>query len=312
MMRRIALRGTDLSLSPIALGTVKAGIAWSGREADALLDAYLDMGGNVLDTARVYTPPKEGCGEQVLGQWLRHSGKRRQVVLVSKGGHPKLDSMTVPRMDRASMTADLEDSLRALGVDEIDLYLYHRDDPATPAGELVEQMEDFRRAGKIRWYGCSNWTTPRMEEAAAYAKAHGLSGFVANECLFNVGIRHMGPLADKTMVAADEAMLAYHRAAGMGMLAYCGLCSGYFHRLAAEGPEAVRGKKYDTPGNRRVAERLNAVCRDYGVTLSQAELAFLLAQPFDTVALAGVSRAEQLTDLMGAMALNIPIEAYEA
>lgn len=312
MTRRIALRGTDLSLSPIALGTVKAGIAWSGREADALLDAYLDMGGNVLDTARVYTPPKEGCGEQVLGQWLRHSGKRRQVVLVSKGGHPKLDSMTVPRMDRASMTADLEDSLRALGVDEIDLYLYHRDDPATPAGELVEQMEDFRRAGKIRWYGCSNWTTPRMEEAAAYARAHGLAGFVANECLYNVGVRHMGPLTDKTMVAADEAMLAYHRAAGMGMLAYCGLCSGYFHRLAAEGPEAVRGKKYDTPGNRRVAERLNAVCRDYGVTLSQAELAFLLAQPFDTVALAGVSRAEQLTDLMGAMALNIPIEAYEA
>lgn len=312
MTRRIALRGTDLSLSPIALGTVKAGIAWSGREADALLDAYLDMGGNVLDTARVYTPPKEGCGEQVLGQWLRHSGKRRQVVLVSKGGHPKLDSMTVPRMDRASMTADLEDSLRALGVDEIDLYLYHRDDPATPAGELVEQMEEFRRAGKIRWYGCSNWTTPRMEEAAAYARAHGLAGFVANECLYNVGVRHMGPLTDKTMVAADEAMLAYHRAAGMGMLAYCGLCSGYFHRLAAEGPEAVRGKKYDTPGNRRVAERLNAVCRDYGVTLSQAELAFLLAQPFDTVALAGVSRAEQLTDLMGAMALNIPIEAYEA
>lgn len=312
MTRRIALRGTDLSLSPIALGTVKAGIAWSGREADALLDAYLDMGGNVLDTARVYTPPKEGCGEQVLGQWLRHSGKRRQVVLVSKGGHPKLDSMTVPRMDRASMTADLEDSLRALGVDEIDLYLYHRDDPATPAGELVEQMEEFRRAGKIRWYGCSNWTTPRMEEAAAYARAHGLAGFVANECLYNVGVRHMGPLTDKTMVAADEAMLAYHRAAGMGMLAYCGLCSGYFHRLAAEGPEAVRGKKYDTPGNRRVAERLSAVCRDYGVTLSQAELAFLLAQPFDTVALAGVSRAEQLTDLMGAMALNIPIEAYEA
>lgn len=312
MTRRVALKGTDLRLSPIALGTVKAGIAWSGREADALLDAYLDMGGNVLDTARVYTPPHEGCSEQVLGDWLRRSGKRDRVVIVSKGGHPAIESMTTPRMDRASMTADLEASLRALGTDVIDLYLYHRDDPATPAGVLVEQMEDFRRAGKIRWYGCSNWTTPRMAEAAAYAQAHGLPGFAANECLYNVGVRHMGPLPDKTMVAADDAMLAHHRVTGMGMLAYCGLCSGYFHRLMAEGVEAVRGKKYDTPGNRRVAERLNAVCRDYGVTLSQAELAFLLAQPFDTVALAGVSRVEQLTDLMGAMALSIPLSAYEA
>lgn len=311
MMRRVLLRGTDLELSPIALGTVKAGIAWSGSEADRLLDMYLDLGGNVLDTARVYTPPKEGCSEQVLGEWLQSSGKRHQVVIVSKGGHPRLDSMTVPRMDAASMSADLEASLRALHVDEIDLYLYHRDAPGMPVGMLLEQMESFRRAGKIRWYGCSNWTTARMEEAAVYAKTHHLTGFVANECLYNIGVRHMGPLTDKTMVAADEAMLAYHRATGMGMLAYCGLCSGYFHRLAAEGPKAVQGKKYDTPGNRLVAECLNNVCREYGVTLSQAELAFLLAQPFNTVALAGVSRVEQLTDLMGAMSLNIPLEAFD-
>lgn len=311
MKHDMLLRGTDLRVSPIALGTAKAGIAWSGREADALLDAYLDMGGNVIDTARIYMPPTPGCGEEVIGHWLRHSGRRQDVVLMTKGGHPPIEAMHTNRMSQREMTEDLNASLQALGTDYVDVYFYHRDDPSQPAGELVERMEDFRREGKIRWYACSNWTTERMREADDYARAHGLRGFVANQCCYNVGTRHMRSLADDTLVAADEAMRVYHQAADNTMMPYCGLCEGFFHHLASQGPEAVRGRQYYSEGNLRVAEGLEALCEKYHATLTQAELGFLLTRPFPVVALAGVSRLEQLPDIMGAAEIPFRPEDFE-
>ena len=92
------------------------------------------------------------------------------------------------------MRQDLELSLAALGTDYIDVYFYHRDNEAIPAGELIEIMEEFRKEGKIRYYACSNWSTARMKEADAYAASKGYRGFVANEALFNIASASMRPL----------------------------------------------------------------------------------------------------------------------
>ncbi|MDO4837161.1 MAG: aldo/keto reductase [Clostridia bacterium] len=303
MQHDIAIPGTDLQVSPVALGTVKAA-TWMQHEADTIFNTYLEHGGNIIDTARVYTPPSIGVSEERIGQWLRSSHKRNQVVLVTKGGHPDVQHMHTSRMDPAAMRRDLEQSLRALCTETIDLYLYHRDDEHQSVGKLLECMEQFRREGKIRWYGCSNWRTSRLKEAWQYAQEHDLRGFAANQCEYNVGVRYMKPAKDDTMVAADEEMLSFHEKSQFALMAYCSLCGGFFHKLSAHGVDAVREKRYLTEQNLKVADRLAALQAKYHASLSQVELGFLLTQPFPTTALAGVSNPEQLYDLMNVQ--NIP------
>lgn len=193
-MDRIKIKDTDLELSRLGLGCVKAGVKWAGQEAFDLFDAFLDMGGNVYDTARVYSdwiPSERGRSERVLGKWLAHSGKRHDIVLVSKGGHPDMTGpdpdMHKSRVSERCLKYDLEESLRVLGTDYIDIYFYHRDNEEVPVSELIDIMEDFKKQGKIRYYACSNWTTTRMKEADAYAASKGYRGFVANEALYNIG-----------------------------------------------------------------------------------------------------------------------------
>ncbi|MFR8351978.1 MAG: aldo/keto reductase [Blautia obeum] len=190
-MKKITIKNTDLELSPMGMGCVNAGIKWDGEDAFRIFDAFLDMGGTVYDTARVYAdwiPPEIGRSERVLGQWLHKSGKRHDIILVSKGGHPDMTpavpNMHASRISAENMRHDLELSLRALGTDYIDVYFYHRDNEAIPASELIEVMEEFRKEGKIRYYACSNWSTARMRVADAYAAPKGYCGFVANAALF--------------------------------------------------------------------------------------------------------------------------------
>ena len=158
-MNRIKIQDTDLELSRLGLGCVKAGVKWDGQEAFNLFDAFLDMGGNVYDTARVYSdwiPSERGRSERVIGQWLAQSGKRHDIILVSKGGHPDMTKpnpdMHQSRINERSVRYDLEESLRVLGTDYIDIYFYHRDNEEIPVSELIDLMEDFRQQGKIRYY----------------------------------------------------------------------------------------------------------------------------------------------------------------
>ena len=211
MIKRIRIPETDIEMFPFGLGTTGAGLVWDGADADRLFDAFLDNGGSLIDTAHVYSDwvkPEKARSERVIGDWLERSGKRNRVVLVTKGGHPDMTvdnpDTHISRMTKADMVSDLEDSLKKLRTDHIDIYFYHRDDLNQSVEELIETMEEFRREGKIRYYGCSNWTTARIKEADAYCRKKGYRGFAANQCLLNLGYKYMNPLEDDTLVYVDE------------------------------------------------------------------------------------------------------------
>ncbi|MBQ8653685.1 MAG: aldo/keto reductase [Clostridia bacterium] len=306
MADRLLVPDTDLTLDRIIFGSVRFGTdRCVETTAHQLLDAYLDMGCRTVDTARIYLPPTPGCGEEVIGRWIRRTGRRHDLTLMTKGGHPEIQTMHTPRMTRADMESDLHDSLRALQTDYVDVYYYHRDDVSIPVGELIETMEDFRRAGKIRYYACSNWTTARMQEADAYAAAHGYRGFVANQCLYNAGVGHMNPPGDDTLCAADENMIAYHSASKNVMTPYSGLAGGYFQRLLDD-PSAAARSNYHTPGNICAARRMEEIARRYDATLTQTVLGFLLTRPFPVAALAGSSSLSHLQETM--QTLHIPFQ----
>ena len=317
-MDRIKIKDTDLELSRLGLGCVKAGVKWAGQEAIDLFDAFLDMGGNVYDTARVYSdwiPYERGRSERVLGQWLAHSGKRHDIVLVSKGGHPDMTGpdpdMHKSRVSERCLKYDLEESLRVLGTDYIDIYFYHRDNEEVPVSELIDIMEDFKKQGKIRYYACSNWTTTRMKEADAYAASKGYRGFVANEALYNIGEPWMKPMADDTLVIMDKEMQKYHEENPRNLaMPYSAACNGFFHKLFANGRSAVSGSEYYTEGNLRNAERLHELMEEYGISVTQAVLGYLTCQKFTCLPLYGPRNIADLKEAMETFRIPFRMEDY--
>lgn len=305
-MDRIKIKDTDLELSRLGLGCVKAGLRWDGKEAFNLFDAYLDMGGNVFDTARVYSdwiPSETGRSERVIGQWLSQSHKRQEIVLLTKGGHPdmrgKNPDMHKTRISAENMRNDLELSLKALGTDYIDIYFYHRDNEAISAAELTEIMEQFRKEGKIRYYACSNWSTQRMKEADDYARSMGYRGFVANEALFNIGQACMNPMADDTLAALDKEMQQYHRENPSNLaIAYSSVCNGFFHKLLSGKIEEIQNSEYYTQGNLKVGKSIAGIMEKYGVSVTQAVLGFFACQDFTCLPLYGPRNIEDLKEAM--------------
>src|SRR5262249_12756538 len=140
----------------------------------ALLDTWLELGGNVVDTAHVYSG---GNSERALGRWIADRGTGDQLVIIDKGAHPNADRKRVTPED---ITCDLRDNLARLKVDCIDLYLLHRDDPEVPVGPIVAALNSHLRAGRLRAFGGSNWSPERLEEASRFAADRGLEGFTAS------------------------------------------------------------------------------------------------------------------------------------
>ena len=263
MEKRFLIPGTDLSVYPIGLGTVDAGLRWDGADADRIFDTYLGQGGNLIDCAHVYSdwvPDEKARAERVLGDWLTRSGKRNEVTLITKGGHPDMVGPNADthksRMTHADMVEDLNASLKQLRTDHIDIYFYHRDNRAQSVEEEIETMEGFVKEGKIRYYGCSNWDVDRMKAADTYCKQKGYRGFVADQSLLNLGMKFMNPLPDDTLRYTKGEAFEYHVNTPTNLeMPYMGNCSGFFHIYAAQGEAGVKNNPYFTPGNLKVAQR---------------------------------------------------------
>ncbi len=307
MTKNLVIPNTELgAIYPLGLGTTAAGLKWIGEDADRLFDLFLENGGNLIDTARVYSdwvPGVIGRSEKTIGDWLASSGKRDQVILMTKGGHASMlempPDMHQVRLSREEMSKDLELSLGALQTDCIDIYLYHRDDGQRPVEELVETMQDFVHQGKIRYYGCSNWKLSRIQEADSYCKKQGYRGFVVNEVLFNIGTAHMDPPMDDTLVWADAATRAWHKENPQTLAAaYFGNCGGFFQQYLEGGETAVRDTAYLTEGNRATARRISELTQKYGVSILQVVLGFFTQLDFPCLPLFGPRNAENLKEAM--------------
>ena len=294
---------SNLSIFPIVLGSVGFGKEVDDKTSDEIIRKYISLGGNVIDTARVYV---EGESEKALGRWFKSSGLRNELVLITKGGHPEFKSMHTSRMSEADMRSDLEESLTALCTDTIDLYFFHRDDLNQPVWESIEIMEKFVKEGKIRYYGCSNWKASRIEEALVYSREHGYQGFSANQMLFNIASQYMKPFSDDTMCEMDGEMKRVHKEYPILSMPYFSVCSGFFYILKAKGEDAVRSSPYYTPENMLVANRVFELAEAYKTNITMVLLRFFFAQGFKNCPLYGPTIADQLNDLKDLF--NVPFK----
>ena len=296
-MQLLRIDPLPLPLSRLALGTL--GFSPATRDRDyAVLDAWVEAGGTVIDTAHVY---EDGGAERLVGSWLRdRPGTREQLVLVTKGAHPDGDRARVTPADIAS---DLRDSMDRLG-GPVDLYLLHRDDPAVGVAEVIDALDAHRRAGDIAAFGVSNWTLPRIEEANAYAAGRGVAGICCNSPHLSLAVQNEPPWPG-CLSATDAESRAWHERTGMPLLAWSAQAGGFFAG-AGEGAPRV----YDNAPNRERRARAEQLGRRTGSTANAVALAWVLAQPFPTIAVIGPHSVEHLrASLTG---LDVTLSARDA
>jgi aryl-alcohol dehydrogenase-like predicted oxidoreductase len=312
-MRYHTLPGTELHVAAICMGSTSIGSAIDPATSFRLLDVYAEAGGNFVDTASVYAnwlPVEKHASEKTIGRWLKQSGRREQFVVATKGAHPELATMHIARMSRREIEADLNASLRNLQTDVIDLYWLHRDDPTQPVEDILETMNAQVRAGKIRHFGCSNWSAARITAAQQAAADMGVDGFVADQMMWSLAVIDPAGIPDKTTVAMNPELYAYHMQSGMAALAYSSQAGGLFHKLVA-GNDAV-GRAYPLGPNRERLKRVQSLCAQTGLTITQVVLGFLMAQPFVTVPIVGCRTEAQLRDSLTAADVTLTPEQVDS
>jgi aryl-alcohol dehydrogenase-like predicted oxidoreductase len=298
---------TDLAVSPLVLGGNMLGSRLDHDASVALLDAYAAAGGTLVDTAAVYAdwvPEVErGCSEKTIGRWLR-ARPGTSVGVATKGGHPDLAAPSGPRLGAADVRHDVEQSLDRLGLDTLDLWLAHRDDPSLPVAEILGPVERLRAEGLLRWYGVSNWTTKRVAEAVRLRDAGDAPGLAATQCAFAAA----SPRADRTpadLVAADDAMLDVHATGGLALLAYSAAAKGWFAGSAGS------QEAYDSPANRKVRERVRSVAVEVGAEPGQVALAVLLGLDLPLRLVVGCSSVARMEESVAALALPLTAQQRE-
>jgi aryl-alcohol dehydrogenase-like predicted oxidoreductase len=304
---------TNLTASVLCLGTAEFGSAVDEPSSEKLIDTYLDAGGNVLDTAEIYAawlPDGEHRSETFLGNWLRTRKNRDQLIISTKGAHPRLANMDKPRMSKPVVEADLDSSLQRLGIDHVDIYWLHRDDPNTPVEEVMLMLEDFRKAGKIRYSGLSNWTQPRAEAARAAAEKLGVECFI--------GIQNQWSLAkadaskgDKTWAYTDKSYGQWHTHHNIAAFPYTPQANGYFRRLEngtlAKASELVKGL-FDSPQNQERFKRIKTLQSSTGLSVGAIVLGYLVNQAFPAFPIVGPKTTADLLDSVEAAKATLSLE----
>jgi len=299
-MNLLPLPGTDLEVSSLALGTAGLGIGDSEKEAERLLDCFVSHGGNIIDTARIYSdwvPGEIGRSERVIGDWLAQSGHRQNLVLTTKGGHPPLGAMHVNRLTAPELIHDVDLSLSALRTDFIDLYWLHRDHADQPVEETIDILNAIVRTGKIRYFGASNWTAHRIAAANAYASRRQLHGFVASQPGWNIGMAGTAGFADPSILAMKGEEAAAQQALAIAIIPYSAQANGFFsRRFAGQTNSELSGGAafYATPENEPVVARVAQLCHQYDCTANAVVLAYLMRQPTTVIPVIGCRHQEQL------------------
>lgn len=282
--------GVTKPVSRLVQGTMLLG---SDVEADsfALLDAVVEAGCTAFDVAHVYGG---GAAERMFGRWLRDRGVREQIVIVGKGAHHNADRARVTPFDIA---ADLHDSLARMQVEQIDLYLLHRDDPAVPVGPIMEALNHWQRAGLITAFGASNWHHERIDEANRYALEHDLMPFAASSPNFSLADQREAPWPGCVTISgpAGAAVRAWYTHASMPLITWSSLAGGFWSgRFRRDNVDTFTHdadrlciRCYASPENFERLDRATALAAAKNVTLPQIALAYVLNQPLPIFALVG-------------------------
>ncbi len=308
-MEKRKLGNSGMEVPPICLGGNVYG--WTLNEADTFrqLDSALAAGLNFIDTADVYSRwaagHKGGESETILGNWFAKSGKRKEIILATKVGMDMGDGKQGLKADYIRRA--VEDSLRRLQTDYIDLYQAHKDDSSTPLEETLGAFTKLIEEGKVRHIGASNYTGSRLAEALEISQKNGLAKYVSLQPHYN--------LMERKEFESD--LLTAVEKYNIGVIPYFALAAGFLtgkYRSKQDAEKAARGGmvgKYLNERGFAVVQALDAVAKEHQSNPARVALAWLLAQPGVTAPIASATSEKQLEDLIAAPKLKLSPEAIK-
>ena len=290
---------TDFSIYPLCLGGNVFG--WSADEAQShdVLDAFVSHGGNFIDTADVYSEwkvgNKGGESEAIIGSWLKKRNNRSEIVIATKVA--KLS--TRPGLKASNIKAAVDDSLKRLQTDYIDIYYAHEDDQTTPLEETLEAFTEIIKSGKVRYIAASNYSAPRLEEALKVSHDNNFAQYIAVQNHYNLLERKD---YESTMVPT---MQKY----GISGIPYFALARGFLSGKYRKGyvVDSVRAggvASYFNDSGYALIEKLEALAQKYNTSISAISIAWLRAQPTISAPIASARTVDQLREIMPLVALT--------
>lgn len=309
-MQKRSLGSSEVLVPPFVFGGNVFGWGVDEQQAFKLLDLLLEKGVDTIDTADIYSYWAGGSGgesETIIGKWMRARGNREQVIIHTKGGAPDAPGeFAHADLSAAYLTKAVEGSLRRLGTDYIDLYYVHFDDNKTPPEETLGAFQKLIEQGKIRAIGASNYGPERLRQALAVADENNLPRYACLQTHYNLYER------SEYETELEELCLSE----GLGVLSYYSLASGFLsgkYRSEADlDKSAARGSsvaQYLNPRGLRILNALDEVADKYGATQAQIALAWIMARPGFTAAIASSTKMEQLNELLQATEIDLDNES---
>ena len=308
-MDYVRLGRTGLLVSPLCLGTMNFGPQTSEEDSFAIMDKALEQGINFFDTANVYGNWGQpggypGLTEDIIGRWFAQGGGRReQVVIATKVYGVTGDGPNDRRLSAYHIKRAVENSLRRLQTDRIDLYQMHHIDRSTPWEEIWQAMEQLVREGKVIYVGSSNFAGWHIAQANEQAKQRNFMGLVSEQCLYNLTAR----MVEMDVVPACQAY-------GLGIIPWSPLAGGL---LGGAWKKVQEGRRASENVQKRIAElrpqleQYEALCDAMGEKPADVALAWLLHQPGVTAPIIGPRTVEQLTGSLRALEIKLDAETLQ-
>lgn len=319
--RRLGKSG--LFVHPIALGTMQFGWSTDEHNAFAVMDAFVEAGGNLIDTADIYTTwtagNPGGVSEEIIGRWLKSRGNRDRVIVATKvrgamgqgGSEGRNHPLQREGLSRGWIMRAVEDSLRRLQVDYIDLYQVHWVDNQVPIEETLSALSDLVHSGLVRYIGCSNFSAWRLMQALWTSDKHGFESFVSIQPEYSI--------AQPTRMNFERELARVCETYGIGVIPYSPLAGGFLtgkYRREQPLPESVRAQGIAsgrfTDQNWNILDKIDEIAHQRGVHPAQVTLAWHLSRPFMTAPIIGANTVQQLADLMPAVNLQLSGEEVSA
>jgi len=301
---------SGLEVSPLMLGGNVFGWTIDQPTSFQILDAFVDAGLNFIDTADIYSTwvpgHTGGESETIIGNWLKQSGKRSKIILATKVGMQMGSGKKGLKKDY--ILEEIQDSLRRLQTDYIDLYQSHEDDASTPLEETLGAYAQLIKEGKVRAIGASNYSAERLAESLRISREHGLPSYQSLQPKYNL-VERAGYESELEPLILKE---------GMGVVPYFALASGFLtgkYRSEADLGKSPRGagvKKYLDARGLRILDALDQVAAAHRSTPGKVALAWLMARPGITAPIASATSLDQLKDLVDATNLQLDPASIEA
>ncbi len=319
-MKRYVTRvpNSDHYIYKIGLGTydiLKNNL--SDDKRGEILNDFLDMGGNLIDTSRYDLGERKGDVEgaqKFIGSWISKNNRRKTTYLVANTNCLLSDNSN----KEEAFLKDLNESLNNLNTDCIDLFIINGDDEKTEVSLILNMLSKAKESGKILNYGCSNFKSYRIRQAMEYARDNNLQGFSVNQMLFNIGSSYIDDSKiSSSYIKMDEEMFNIHKEFNILAMPYSSFCNGFFSKLYLEETEEgsvdineLKESPYYTKENFRVYEEMKLIGSKYIASPGWVALGYLFNQSIDTCSILSVDSIGQLKEAFEAIDRKYTIDDF--